>query len=66
MCNLVRCALSLPTEAVGDLNSVDIIERDINIADLKAAYNKGRLLKAFVVGTAVHNLFVNTLSKYAL
>ncbi|KAK1515345.1 branched-chain amino acid aminotransferase [Colletotrichum costaricense] len=40
------------TKPIGDLEAMDVVERDINMSDVQAAHNEGRLLEAFVAGTA--------------
>lgn len=53
--SVIELAKSKFTQSVGNLDPVDVIERDISIKDIDNVAREGRLVDAFVAGTAVSN-----------
>ncbi|KAL4927587.1 branched-chain amino acid aminotransferase, cytosolic [Aspergillus undulatus] len=50
--SVLELARSRLTKAVGDLGPVEVVEKTLTIADVEAAYKEGRVVEAFVCGTA--------------
>jgi branched-chain amino acid aminotransferase len=41
------------TKANGDLEALDVVEKDFTIQDVEEAWKEGRVIESFVSGTAV-------------
>jgi branched-chain amino acid aminotransferase len=51
--SVLELARSRLNQAVGDLEAVEIVEKTFTISEVEAAWKEGRVVEAFVCGTAV-------------
>lgn len=51
--SVLELARSRLNQAVGDLEAVEVVEKTFTISEVEAAWKEGRVVEAFVCGTAV-------------